>query len=111
MDPVGIELVKSIGAPALSVLGTLWFYRKFIEPKANGKTTDEIRALTDSLAVQFKTMTQAQDLSRTEHFDQLRRDLTTTIEKQQQLTRDDLRNALATMTLELELGRLREGDK
>lgn len=111
MDPIGLELVKSIGAPSLAVLGTLWFYRKFIEPKANGKTTDEITALKDSLAGEFKSMQQSQDLSRTEHFDQLRRDLTTTIENQQKLTRDDLRNALATMTLELELGRLREGDK
>lgn len=110
-EPMLTELVKTLGVPLAQLLIAVVLIKKYVMPQANGKSDESLAALTKSLTGEFKVMTQAQDLSRTEHFDQLRRDLTTTIERQQQLTRDDLRNALATMTLELTLERLREGDK
>lgn len=105
------DLVKTLGIPLAQLLIAVILIKKYVMPGANGKTDAGLKDLTETLAGEFKHMTQAQDLTATQQFDQLRRDLTTTIEQQQKLTRDDLRNALATMTLELELGRLREGDK
>lgn len=66
-EPLLKELVRLIGAPAATA--TLWvlLYHKFIAPKANGLSKDLVHRL-DS------TMTQG--------FDQLRRDLTTTIQKE-----------------------------
>jgi len=90
---VFVALIKFVGAPAATAFGFIWLMRKAILPKANGK---ERRDALEHL-----------DLTLTEHFDQLRRDLTTTIERQQQLSRDDMRNALGTLILEQELGRLR----
>lgn len=103
------ELVKFVGAPTATALGIVWLLRKAILPKANG--TAVTKAVVEALHDGQKDLLHHIDIENTEHFDQLRRDLTTTIERQQQLTRDDLRNALATMTLELTLDRLREGDK
>lgn len=94
---VVITLLKFVGAPAATALGFIILMRKAILPKINGKEKQE------SL--------QRLDLALTSHFDQLRRDLTTTIERQHELSRDDARNALTTHLLELELGRLRAGDK
>lgn len=102
-------LLKFVGAPAVIALSILWTVRRWILPKANGAALGKV--VTEVLASGQKDLLHHIDVENTEHFDQLRRDLTTTIENQQKLTRDDLRNALATMTLELELGRLREGDK
>lgn len=110
-DPIVTELVKTIGVPLAQLLIAVVLIKKYVMPQANGKSDEGLALLTKTMAGEFKHLEQAQDLTVTEHFDQLRRDLTTTIERQEQLTRDDLRNALATMTLELELGRLREGDK
>lgn len=105
------DLVKTVGVPLAQLLIAVLLVKKYVMPQANGKSDEGVKALTETMAGQFRHLEQAQDLTVTAHFDQLRRDLTTTIERQEQLTRDDLRNALATMTLELELGRLREGDK
>lgn len=110
-DPLGLELLKAVGVPALSVIGTIWLYKKLIEPKVNGRTNEELQALTAAVAMGFKEMLQAQDTNLTRAFDQLRRDLTTTIEHQAERSRDDQRNALTTLLLEQELGKLRGGDK
>lgn len=64
---MGLELVKSVGAPALAVLGTIWLYKKLIEPKANGANKELLHKF---------------DIALTDGFDQLRRDLTTTIQKE-----------------------------
>lgn len=106
---VASQLLKIVGAPVAVALGVVWLIRKSVLPKANGPALAKV--VTEVLAAGQKDLLHHIDIENTEHFDQLRRDLTTTIENQQKLTRDDLRNALATMTLELELGRLREGDK
>lgn len=92
-----VDLIKFVGAPAATALGILWLMRKVILPKANGK---ERNATIDHL-----------DLRLTVHFDQLRDDLKQAIENQHKTSRDDMRNALTTQLLELELGRLRAGDK
>lgn len=105
------ELIKTLGVPLAQLLIAVILIKKYVMTPANGKATDDLKTLTEGVAGAFKGMMQAQDLSRTQHFDQLRRDLTTTIEKQAQLSRDDLRNALGTLLLEQELGRLRAGDK
>lgn len=94
---VVVALLKYVGAPAATALGFIVLMRKAILPKANGKDRQDTA--------------QRLDLALTTHFDQLRRDLTTTIERQHALSRDDARNALTTHLLELELGRLRAGDK
>jgi hypothetical protein len=107
-EPAGVEvivtLVKLVGAPAVMFFGFVWVFRRLLLPKQNGaaKAHDE---------QEKKEALQHLDLTLTTHFDQLRRDLTTTVERQHELSRDDLRNALATLLLEQELGRLRGGDK
>ena len=97
MDVVLLELLKFVGAPAATALGIMWLLRKVILPKANGNDRKE--------------QLQRLDLALTNHFDQLRRDLTATLERQHELSRDDFRNALATLLMEQELGRLRASDK
>lgn len=107
-EPVLLEvfvgLIKFVGAPAATALGIIWLLRKAIIPKANG--AEKAQTERDK-----QEALQHLDLTLTEHFDQLRRDLTTTVERQHELSRDDMRNALATLILEQELGRLRAGDK
>lgn len=66
-EPFLKELVRVIGAPAATA--TLWvlLYHKFIAPKANGANKELLHKF---------------DMVLTDGFDQLRRDLTTTIQKE-----------------------------
>jgi len=66
-EPGVIELIKTIGAPVATALGSIYFYHKFIAAKANEHDTKEIL---------YKL-----DMALTGHFDQLRRDLEVKIEK------------------------------
>jgi hypothetical protein len=106
-----MEIVKTVGVPALQVLGIMWFLKKFVLSSSNGEHTKEIAAnVATTLVTAQRLNEQHNDLERTKHFDQLRRDLTTTIERQAELSRDDFRNAIATMFLEQQLERRRERD-
>lgn len=89
MDPAVAtlaEIAKVIGAPTAIAFAAVWFYAKHLAPKANGKETKEI--------------TQHLDLKLTGHFDQLRRDLETKIEK-------TVESKLTAYFLQLELDRVR----
>lgn len=74
-EPMAMEVVtqllKYVGAPAFTALGFIWLFRKVILPKANGKQAEE----------QTKEILYKLDAALTDHFDQLRRDLETKIEK------------------------------
>lgn len=77
-DPVLLDVLKQllvfVGAPAATALGFIWFLRKAVLPKTNGITQAAFDAFKKDLLYHI-------DIETTEHFDQLRRDLTTTIEK------------------------------
>jgi hypothetical protein len=84
-----VDLIKMVGAPAVMFFVFVWVFRKLLIPKQNGQNS---RALAVENAIQtadFEKYTDAQtrelkhhlDSAVTQHFDQLRRDLTTTIEK------------------------------
>jgi hypothetical protein len=74
-DPAFLEIIKAVGAPVATALGSIYFYHKFIAPKSNGKEAKE-RDEQHTREIMFKI-----DLALTEHFDQLRRDLETKIDK------------------------------
>lgn len=81
-DPIILELVKMVGVPLAQVLGALWFIRKYVLAPANGAQSKEIAvAVAERLAASQRGAAQHQDAILTEQFDQLRRDLSTTIEK------------------------------
>lgn len=111
-EPMLLDIIKTVGAPVAQVLVIIWFLKKYVMPNGDTKETlKEIAATTaTTLITAQKQNEQHQDLERTKHFDQLRRDLTTTIERQAEASRDDFRNALATMFLEQQLERRRERD-
>ena len=75
-DPAFLEVLKTVGAPVATALGSIYFYHKFIAPKVS--TEKEIREQHDhnTQEILFKL-----DLALTEHFDQLRRDLEHKIDK------------------------------
>jgi hypothetical protein len=103
MDVI-VTLVKLVGAPTVMFFGFVWVFRRLLLPKQNG-------AAKNDADKEKREALQHLDLTLTTHFDQLRRDLSTTVERQHELSRDDMRNALSTMLMEMELGRLRAGDK
>lgn len=90
-EPLATELIKLVGVPLAQVLGILWFLKKYVIPPtpteeqqkaALAEMTVNVTAkLASQLEVAFDANEKHQDLVRTEHFDQLRRDLSTTIEK------------------------------
>jgi hypothetical protein len=69
---VFVALIKFVGAPAATAFGFIWLMRKAILPKANGA----------SQAAQTKEIVQHLDTKLTGHFDQLRRDLSITIQRE-----------------------------
>lgn len=84
------KLLTLLATPATSI-AVIYFYDRFIARKRNGPS------------VNVKELTQHLDLTITEHFDQLRRDLETKISKEHDSTRKDWENALQRFLLDLEL--------
>jgi hypothetical protein len=84
-----VDLIKMIGAPAVMFFVFVWVFRKLLLPKQNGQQGKVVAAENDLQTVKFREYTDAQtrelkhhlDMAVTQHFDQMRRDLTTTIEK------------------------------
>lgn len=76
LEPTGVEIIKGLGQSTLNVLGIMLAYKWFIAPKEN---TGE--ALTKAMEEGLKELQHQQDVAMTRHFDQLRRDLETKIEK------------------------------
>lgn len=111
VEPIALDLIRTVAAPVGQVFIIILFLKKYVLPPSNGEHTKEIAAnVAATLTTANKMLEQHNDMERTKHFDQLRRDLTTTIERQAELSRDDFRNALATMFLEQQLERRRERD-
>ena len=82
------KLLTEIGAPVATALGAIYFYHRFIMPKAVVKNGEE----------SSKDLLHHFDMAITEHFDQLRRDLEVKIEK-------TVQNGLTAYLLESELRR------
>lgn len=76
LEPAGVEIIKGLGQPVLTVLGVILFYKWFIAPK---EVSGE--AVTRAIAEGLKELQYQQDVAMTRHFDQLRRDLEIKIEK------------------------------
>ena len=98
------EIIKAVGVP----LAAVWWYSKYIAPNPNGKDVAAIREHLDGL---FKDARQHNDMDRTRHFDQLRRDLTTVIEYRHAQGSKEYENALSRLTADIELFVLRAKDR
>ena len=90
MEPVLKYILETVGVPVVTALGAIYFYAKVLAPKSNGK---ELTVITQHL-----------DLKLTQHFEQLRRDLETKIEK-------TVESKLTAYFLQMELDRSRERRK
>lgn len=108
-EPMLLDVIRTIGAPLAQVLIIIWFLKKYVMP--NGDTKETLKEIAETTATTLITAQKAneqhQDLERTRHFDQLRRDLTMTIENQAKLSRDDVRSAVSALFLRQDLERLR----
>lgn len=84
-EPLATELIKLVGVPLAQVLGTIWFLKRYVIIDTAEQNKELFAKLQDDLKVEqeaaFDANEQHQDEKRTAHFDQLRRDLSTTIEK------------------------------
>ena len=99
-DSIVLRVMDTVGVPVTVLLG-LYVYDRWILTKKMGNGPNA------------KEVTQHLDLVLTAHFDQLRRDLATTIERAHESTQKDTRNALTQHLLDLELsgyGRMRRKD-
>lgn len=67
------EILKYGGSPALVIIFMVWW-----DKRRSGFPMEELK---EHLDLKFKDISQRADADRTDHFDQLRRDLSTTIEK------------------------------
>lgn len=107
------ELLRVLGVPGTVIallglmgwtaLGAIKLWRELHGDRSSRRQPkDEITA--EALAENLQ-----HDIDRqlTDAFDQLRRDLTTTIERQHQLSRDDFRDVVLKTLLEQEVERLR----
>lgn len=81
-------LAKYAGQP-VALLAILYGYDRFIARKRNGPSTKDL--LRDL------------DMALTGHFDQLRRDLSTTIERASDQGAKSMENAITTLLLNMEL--------
>jgi hypothetical protein len=95
-----LKIIELMG-PAATILLLLYLYdRIFFRKRAKENGGHNGRS---------KEITQHLDLAMTEHFDQLRRDLETKIQQEAVATRQDHRNALHQLVLDLELFKRRPG--
>jgi len=84
-----VDLIKLVGAPAVMFFGFVWVFRRLLLPKQNGQNGKALAAenliqtetLKDSLETQTRELKHHMDVENLHHFDQLRRDLETKIEK------------------------------